>query len=139
LAVVHSRKAGRCNVPVTEAATRVMVFFSEDDRVAHHGLDRALLERAREDGVAGATVWRGIEGFGSSGRVRTARFPDAMTGLPLALELIDTAEQIEAFMPVIAELAPGSVVTREQVEMTRFGPRPEFGLDDPAPRNSHRS
>lgn len=126
-------------MPVTEVATRVMVFFSEDDRVAHHGLHRALLERAREDGIAGATVWRGIEGFGSGGHVRTARFPDAATGLPLVLELIDTAEQIEAFLSVVAELAPGSLVTREQVEMTRFEPKSGFGLDDPAPNGTHQS
>ena len=124
-------------MPVTEVATRVMVFLSEDDRVAHHGLHEALLNRAREDGLAGATVWRGIEGFGASGRFRTARFPDAATGLPLALELIDAPERIEAFLPVVRELAPGCFVTREQVQMTRFGRSPARGLDDPGPKGAH--
>ena len=108
-------------MPVTEVATRVMVFLSEDDRLGHRGLHEALLNRAREDGMAGATVWRGVEGFGASGRFRTARFPDVATGLPLALELIDTPERMEAFLAVVRELAPGSFVTREQVQMTRFG------------------
>ena len=125
-------------MPVTEVATRVMVFLSEDDRVAHHGLHEALLNRAREDGMAGATVWRGIEGFGASGRFRTARFPDAATGLPLALELIDAPERIEAFLQVVRELAPGCFVTREQVQMTRFGGSPARGLDDPGPKCIHR-
>ena len=125
-------------MPVTEVATRVMIFLSEDDRVAHHGLHEALLNRAREDGLAGATAWRGIEGFGASGRFRTARFPDAATGLPLALELIDAPERIEAFLPVVRELAPGCFVTREQVQMTRFGKSPAPGLDDPGPKGAHR-
>lgn len=123
---------------VSEVATRVMVFLSEDDRVAHHRLHEALLDRAREDGLAGATLWRGIEGFGASGRLRTARFPDAATGLPLALELIDAPERIEAFLSVVRELAPGCLVTREQVQMTRFGGSPLHGLDDPGPKGAHR-
>jgi uncharacterized protein len=125
-------------MPDTEVATRVMVFFSEDDRVAHHGLHEILLNRAREDGMAGATVWRGIEGFGASGHFRTARFPDAATGLPLALELIDAPERIEAFLPVVRQLAPGSFVTREEVHMTRFGGSTGHGLDDPGPKGAHR-
>jgi uncharacterized protein len=119
---------------VTEVATRVMIFLSEDDRHEHRGLHEAILTRAREDGMAGATVWRGIEGFGASGNVRTARFPDAITGLPLAVELFDTPERIEAFLAVVGELAPGSFVTREQVEVTRFSAPSSPGLDDPGPK-----
>jgi PII-like signaling protein len=104
----------------TGVATRVMVFFSEDDKIGHRGLHLVLLERARDEGLAGATVWRGIEGFGASGAIRTSRFPDAATGLPLVLELIDTPERVEAFLPVLHELAPGALITREQVEITRF-------------------
>lgn len=120
-------------MPGVEVATRIMIFLSEDDRVGHHGLHEALLDRAREDGMAGATVWRGIEGFGASGHIRTDRFPDTNTGLPLALEVIDRPERIEAFLPVVSKLAPGSFVTREQVTMTRFGPRVTPPLDDPTP------
>lgn len=116
-----------------EVATRIMVFLSEDDRVGHHGLHEALLDRAREDGMAGATVWRGIEGFGASGHIRTARFPDANIALPLAVELIDRPERIEAFLPVVTKMAPGSLITREQVQMTRSGAASVRALDDPAP------
>jgi PII-like signaling protein len=126
-------------MPVTEVATRIMIFLSEDDRLGHHGLHETIVNRAREDGMAGATVWRGLEGFGSSGRVRTARFPDAATGLPLAVELLDAPERIEAFLSVVRELAPGSLVTREQVEMTRFGAAPAAGLDDPGPKGAHQA
>ena len=112
------------SVTATAVATRVMVFFSEDDTVARRGLHQVLLERALRGGLAGATIWRGIEGFGASGGIRTARFPDAAAGLPLVLELIDTPGRIEAFLPVLQELAPGATVTREQVEIIRFGSHP---------------
>lgn len=125
-------------MPDSQVATRVMIFLSEDDRHGRHGLSQALVSRAREDGMAGATVWRGIEGFGSSGHVRTARFPDAVTGLPLAVELVDSPERIDAFLPLIRELAPGSLVTRERVETLRFGGTRTFGLDDPGPKSDHR-
>jgi|HubBroStandDraft_1064217.scaffolds.fasta_scaffold134734_3 PII-like signaling protein len=126
-------------MPVTEVATRIMIFLSEDDRLVHHGLHDAILDRAREDGMAGATVWRGLEGFGSSGHVRTARFPDAATGLPLAVELVDAPERIEAFLAVVQELAPGSFVTREEVQMSRFGAAPARGLDDEGPQGTHQA
>ncbi len=106
-------------MPITEVATRIMIFLSEDDRLGRHSLHETIMNRAREDGMAGATVWRGLAGFGSSGRVRTARFPDAATGLPLAIELLDAPDRIDAFLSVVRELAPGSLVTREQVEMVR--------------------
>jgi PII-like signaling protein len=121
---------------VDEVATRIVVFLSEDDRAGRQGLHEAILNRAREDGLAGATVWRAIEGFGGSGRIRTARFPDSCTGLPLALELVDTPERIEAFIPVLRELAPDSLMTREQVQMSRSGRGSSLALDDPGPRSS---
>ena len=120
-------------MPVDQVGTRIVIFLSEDDRVGRHGLPETLMRRAREDGLAGATLWRGIEGFGASGHVRTTRFPDASVGLPLALELVDAPERIEAFLGVVRELAPGSLVTRERVEMTRFDPAPGPRPGAPAP------
>ncbi len=125
-------------MPLEVLGTRIMVFMTEDDRVGHLGLHEVLLERAREHGMAGATVWRGIEGFGSSRRVRTLRFPDMAAGLPLALEVIDVPEQVESFLAAVRELAPDSLVTREQVQMTRFKPPPASALDDPSPRGRQR-
>lgn len=125
-------------MPVTEAAARIMIFLSEDDRHGHRGLHEVILGRAREDGIAGATVWRGIEGFGHSGHIRTSRFPDAATGLPLAVEIFDSPDRIDAFLPVIRELAPNSLITREQVEVTRFSGGQPLALDDPGPESDHQ-
>jgi uncharacterized protein len=108
-----------CVLSVEVIATRLMIFLSEDDRLHHHGLHETLLSKARDIGIHGATVWRGIEGFGPSRRIRTSRFPDANTGLPLAVELIDDARQIEAFLTIVHELAPGSFVTSEEVRIVR--------------------
>jgi uncharacterized protein len=125
-------------VVVDELGTRLMVYLSEDDRLAHRGLHEALLERAREDGMAGATVWRAIEGFGASGRLRTTRFPDMTTGLPLAFELIDTAERVDAFATLVKRLAPGSLVTMERVRMARREATGTASLDDPTVKKSER-
>ncbi len=121
-------------MPVTEAAARIVIFLSEDDRVGHRGLHEIVVQRAREEGMAGASVWRGIEGFGRSGQVRTFRFPEAAAGLPIAVELVDAAEKIDAFLAVVHELAPGSLVTREEVTLRRSGRLPVPSLDDPVPR-----
>jgi PII-like signaling protein len=96
-----------------------MIFLSEDDRIHHHGVHEALLAAARTSGISGASVWRGIEGFGSSRRIRTNRFPDANSGLPLVVELIDSPERMEGFLPTISELAPGSLVTKELIRISR--------------------
>jgi len=126
-------------VASTEVASRVMIFLSEDDRVARRSLCDTLLDRAREDGMAGATVWRAIEGFGASGHLRTSRFPDAEHGLPLVMELVDRPERIDAFLPVVMSLAPGSLVTRETVTVARRASRPpSLALDDPPPQGSHQ-
>ena len=107
-----------------EEAVRIMIFLSEDDRHHHHGLHEVLLKEALNQGGGGASVWRGIEGFGTSGRVRTMRFPDANTGLPLAVEFIDNAERIEDFLRTVADLAPGSLVTKETIRLSRLVPNP---------------
>ncbi|MGA2209333.1 MAG: DUF190 domain-containing protein [Acidimicrobiales bacterium] len=102
--------------------TRLTVYLTEDDRAGRRCLYEVLLERAREDGMAGASIWRGIEGFGASGRLRTSRFPDAANGLPVAVEVIDLPERVEAFLAVVRLLAPGSLVTREAVQIRRRDP-----------------
>lgn len=110
-------------MPADETATKVTIFLSEDDRLHHHGLHEEIMQRAKDSGVIGATVWRAIEGFGQSGRVRTSRFPDAGTGLPLIVELIDSPERIEGFLVTVHELAPGSLVTMEQVQVIKTSVR----------------
>ncbi|MDA8298353.1 MAG: DUF190 domain-containing protein [Actinomycetota bacterium] len=99
-------------------ATRLLIFLSEDDRVGHREVAELLLERAHERGLAGATVWRGIEGFGATGYLRATRLPDLARGLPLVVEVIDDEAAVDAFLPVVRELARGALVTTEAVMVT---------------------
>ncbi len=103
-------------------ATRMMVFLTEDDRVGHRSTADALVERARAAGIAGATVWRGIEGFGASGQLRADRLPDLARGLPLVVEVIDDEDEIEQFLPIVHEIATGALVTTESVRLARAAP-----------------
>jgi hypothetical protein len=100
-------------------ATRLMVFLTEDDRIDHHSVAQALLERAREAGLAGATIWKGSEGFGPSGHLRAERLPDLARGLPLVVEVIDADERITSFLPFVREIAAGALVTTEVVRIAR--------------------
>jgi hypothetical protein len=68
--------------------------------------------------MAGATLWRAIEGFGATGHVRAARMPDLARGLPLVVEVIDSAEKVDGFLKLVEELCPDAFVTTEQVEIT---------------------
>lgn len=125
-------------MPNEIAALRVMVFLSEDDRAEHRSLPEVLVERAREEGMAGATLWRGIEGFGATGHLRGTRFPDVDLGLPLVLEVVDAPERIEEFLVVVHELAPGSFVTTEEVTIVGGGAPGALPLDDAVPPPDRR-
>jgi hypothetical protein len=101
------------------AATRLMVFLTEDDRVGHHSAAETLLERARDAGLAGATIWKCAEGFGPRGHLRAERLPDLARGLPLVVEVIDDEERITDFLPVVRDMAEGALVTMEAVRISR--------------------
>lgn len=109
-------------------ATRLTIYLTEDDRVGHRWAWEALVEAAREGGLAGATVWRGVEGFGRRGYVRSSRFVDAAEGLPLAVELIDRDERIDRFLPAVARLVAGALVVRERVRVLPRRPAPSSGV-----------
>ncbi len=100
-------------------AKRLMVFLTEDDRVDHRSAADVLLRRAHDVGLSGATVWRGVEGFGRSGHLRAARLPDLARGLPLLFDVIDLEEAIDGFLPAIAEAVPGALVVTQPVRVSR--------------------
>ena len=104
-------------VPFGGTMTRIGVFLSEDDRVGRRLVVDVLVDRAREASMAGATVWRGVEGFGPSGHVRSDRFPDAGRGLPMMVELVDERSRIDAFLDVVRQLAPDALVVRDVVNV----------------------
>ena len=93
------------------------IFLGESDR--HEGLPlyEWLVRRAKEQGLAGATVLRGIEGFGAHSRLHTAKILRLSTDLPIVVEIVDTIEKIEAFLPVVDAAVAEGLATVEKVDI----------------------
>lgn len=115
---------------VAEIAERIVIFLSEDDHCGRQKLYEAIIDHAREDGIAGATVWRGIEGYGASKRIHTAGFSEGSRGLPVAIEVLDAPDRVDAFLPVVRRIAPYALVIRQEVRVAHFPSTPASSLDD---------
>ena len=96
------------------------IFIGESDRWHGKPLYQAIVERVRGDGLAGATVIRGIEGFGSSSRLHTSRILRLSEDLPVVIEIVDTAERIDAVLPVLDEMVSEGMVTVERVDVIAY-------------------
>src|ERR1700733_4614996 len=80
------------------------IFLGENDKLGHRTLYEAIVFAARDQGIAGATVLRGILSFGASTRIHTAKLIDISEDLPIVVEIVDTEEKINEFIPVINKL-----------------------------------
>ncbi len=98
-------------------AMLVRVFVGESDTWHGRPLYHAIVERAREFGLAGATVVRGIEGFGAHSRLHTARILQLSSDLPTVIEMVDAEERVRAFLPALDEMVTEGLVTLERVEV----------------------
>ena len=101
-------------------AKRVTVFIGESDRWHHQALHTAIVELLRQEGCAGATVVKGIEGFGKNSRIHTASILRLSEDLPIVLTFVDTPERVEAIMPRIDEMMGGGLVVVEDVHVRRY-------------------
>jgi hypothetical protein len=103
------------------------VFIGEADKVHGAPLHEAILLAAREQGVAGVTVLRGVAAYGASSRLHTAKVLRLSEDLPLVLEIVDTEANIEAFLTTLHELLDaagcGGLITMEAVDVIRYFPR----------------
>jgi uncharacterized protein len=100
------------------------IFIGESDKHGRKPLYQAIVEMLREEGLAGATVLRGIEGFGATSRLHTARILRLSEDLPIVIEVADTADRIEAIMPRIDEMVTEGLVTLERVEVVSYRAQP---------------
>ena len=105
-----------------EMAVLLRIYIGEDDRFDHHPLYEAIVLKAREQGLAGATVLRGPMGFGHSSRVHTAKILRLSEDLPIVVEIIDSEENIKAFLPLLDGMVNGGLVSLEDVRILRYGP-----------------
>jgi len=101
------------------------IFIGESDRQSGMLLYEWIVRQARQHGLAGATVLRGVEGFGARSRVRTAKILELSTDLPIIVEIVDTAEKIEAFLPIIDGAIKDGLATVERVQIKFYRSRKE--------------
>ncbi|WP_374986703.1 DUF190 domain-containing protein [Streptomyces fradiae] len=112
---------GTTGVPTTEAATRLTVIVGEADQWRHRPLYAEVVHRAHEAGLAGASVFRGVEGFGASSVVHTSRLLSLSEDLPVAVVIVDDDARVRAFLPRLAGLVDGFLVTLDRIEVVRYG------------------
>ncbi len=105
-------------------ARRLTVFLGEEDRYDHKPLATEIVHRAQQAGLAGATVVRGIEGFGASNHVHTTRILSLSNDLPIIIVIVDEAERIDAFVPQLDELITEGLVILDDVEVIKYVGRP---------------
>jgi PII-like signaling protein len=98
------------------------IVVGESDHWHHQPLWMALLERLRREGFAGATVLRGIGGFGARSVLHTTLLERLSQDLPLVIEIVDTAEHVERLLPLIDEMVPEGLVTMERVRVVKYAP-----------------
>src|SRR5215813_8976119 len=101
-------------------ATLLRIFLGESDRYQHQPLFQAIVLKARELHLAGATVLRGPMGFGKSSRLHTAKILRLSMDLPLVIEIVDSEEKINSFLPVLDEMMNGGLVTLEKVRVIDY-------------------
>jgi len=101
-------------------STLLRLFVGEKDRFEHRPLYEAIVLRAREHGLAGATVLRGLLGFGASSMLHTAKILRLSDDLPIVIEIVDAEHQIESFLPVLEQMMPSGLVTVEKVRVIRY-------------------
>lgn len=102
-------------------ATLLRIFVGERDRHGHAPLYEAIVMKAREQGLAGATVLRGSIGFGCSTVVHTAKILELSDDLPMVVEIVDTEEDILAFLPVLDGMMSSGLITLEKVRVLQYG------------------
>jgi len=112
-------------------AMLLRIFIGESDRWKHQPLYEAIVLKARELHLAGATVLRGAMGFGKSSRLHTTKVLRLSMDLPLIIEIVDGEEKIKAFLPVLDEMMKGGLITLEQVRVIDY--RADPNLPPPAP------
>lgn len=105
---------------IPEEAILLRIFIGESDRWEHKPLYEAIVLKAREMHLCGATVLRGPMGYGKTSRLHTAKILNLSTDLPLVIEIVDSETSINAFLPVLDGMITGGLVTMEKVKVLHY-------------------
>ena len=103
-----------------EDATLLRIFIGESDRWQHQPLYEAIVLKARELHLAGATVLRGPMGFGAASRIHTAKILRLSMDLPMVIEIVDTEEKVKSLLPHLNEMMGGGLVTLEKIKVIHY-------------------
>jgi PII-like signaling protein len=106
---------------IPQNAVLLRVFIGENDKYEGHSLGEAIVLKARENHLAGATLLRGPMGFGHSSRLHTAKILRLSEDMPLVIEIVDAEDKINAFLPIIDGMIGSGLVTLEKVKVLRYG------------------
>jgi PII-like signaling protein len=106
---------------IPKQALLLRIFIGEDDRFDGSPLHEAIVLKARESHLAGATVLRGPMGFGASSRLHTTKILRLSEDLPLVIEIIDSEDKINNFLPTLDEMMTGGLITLEKVQVLQYG------------------
>ncbi|HYJ87212.1 MAG TPA: DUF190 domain-containing protein [Pyrinomonadaceae bacterium] len=98
------------------------VFIGESDKSGHRPLYEEIVLKAREAGLAGATVLRGVMGFGKNSILHTAKILRLSEDLPMVIEIVDSLEKVEAFVPTLDEMIKDGLITIEKVRVIQYKP-----------------
>src|SRR5258708_39178994 len=104
-----------------QEAMLLRIFIGESDRWHHQPLYEAIVLKARELHLAGATVLRGPMGFGASSRLHTAKILRLSEDLPLVIEIVDSEDKINGFLPTLDEMMTSGLITLEKVQVLQYG------------------
>jgi len=108
---------------LTGTQTLLRIFISEHDKYRHKPLYLAILELLRAEKIAGASVLRGIAGFGAKSHLHSAAILDISDNLPLVVEAVDTEQAIRQVLPKLDEMITDGLVTLEKVDVIRYVPK----------------
>ena len=105
---------------IPEEGYLLRIFVGESDKVGHRPLYEVIVLKAREAGLAGATVLRGVMGFGKNSILHTAKILRLSEDLPMVIEIVDSLEKVEAFLPELDAMITDGLVTLEKVKVLHY-------------------
>ena len=109
---------------INENGVLLRVFIGESDRHENKPLYEAILAKAREMGLSGATVLRGVEGFGANSVVHKAALLEMSTDLPIVIEIVDVREKVESLLPYLEQVVAEGMITMEYVAIVVYRHNP---------------
>lgn len=105
---------------ISEDGELLRIFIGESDRWQGKPLYEAIIMKAREMGLAGATMLRGLMGFGAASRIHTAKILRLSQDMPIVIEIVDSADKIDSLLPIVDEMVQEGMVTVERVRVIQY-------------------